>query len=57
MSTYTDETRSCIDCEQAFTFSAGEQKFYFDEQGWTEGPKRCAECRRKMRPKQSSQPA
>lgn len=39
-----DETLTCKDCGQQFTFTQGEQKF-FDEQGFTDKPKRCKACR------------
>jgi CxxC-x17-CxxC domain-containing protein len=41
---YTDETLSCVDCAQPFTFSAGEQSF-FAEKGFTNKPNRCPDCR------------
>lgn len=39
----TDQTITCRDCGQAFTFTAGEQAFY-QERGYSE-PQRCASCR------------
>jgi hypothetical protein len=39
----TDEQRECVDCGEAFTFSAGEQAFY--ERRALTPPKRCAGCR------------
>ena len=52
---YTDRTISCVDCGQAFTFTAGEQDFYA-QRGFTEAPKRCPSCRsaRKMQRNTSS---
>ena len=44
MSTYEDQTRTCVDCDQEFTWAAGEQAF-FHEKGFSEPPKRCKECR------------
>jgi CxxC-x17-CxxC domain-containing protein len=41
---YTDRVMACIDCGQEFTFTAGEQEFYA-QRGFTEAPKRCAQCR------------
>ena len=41
---YTDETLTCVDCAQPFTFSAGEQSF-FAEKGFTNKPNRCPDCR------------
>ena len=39
----SDQTITCRDCGQHFTFTAGEQAFY-QERGYTE-PQRCASCR------------
>src|SRR5258708_25683425 len=41
---FTDQTLSCRDCQQAFTFTAGEQEFY-ESRGMTNAPSRCPECR------------
>ncbi len=41
---FTDQTLSCRDCQQAFTFTAGEQEFY-ESRGLTNAPSRCPECR------------
>ncbi len=38
-----DQTLTCRDCGQAFTFTAGEQEF-FSSRGFSE-PSRCTECR------------
>ena len=40
----TDQTLYCRDCNQAFTFTAGEQEFYASR-GLTNAPSRCPECR------------
>lgn len=42
--TYTDQTRTCRDCGNAFTWTAGEQEFYASR-GLTNPPSRCPECR------------
>ena len=39
----SDRTLTCRDCNQAFTFNAGEQAFY-TERGFSE-PQRCPSCR------------
>ena len=39
----TDQTITCRDCGEAFTFTAGEQAFY-QERGYSE-PQRCSNCR------------
>ncbi len=40
----TDRTLYCRDCNQAFTFTVGEQEFYASR-GLTNDPSRCPECR------------
>jgi CxxC-x17-CxxC domain-containing protein len=39
----SDRTLTCRDCNQTFTFTAGEQEFY-QQRGYTE-PQRCSNCR------------
>lgn len=41
---YEDKTLECTDCGVSFTFSADEQAL-FASRGFTNEPKRCAECR------------
>ncbi len=41
---YTDQTLTCRDCGQPFSFTAGEQEFYAGR-GLTNTPGRCPECR------------
>jgi CxxC-x17-CxxC domain-containing protein len=41
---YSDETLSCTDCSQSFTFTTGEQEF-FAQKGFTNKPNRCPDCR------------
>ena len=43
-SRYGDQMRTCVDCERALTWTAGEQEF-FHEKGFIDPPKRCKECR------------
>jgi CxxC-x17-CxxC domain-containing protein len=40
----SDQTLSCRDCGQAFTFTSGEQAF-FASRGFTNAPSRCPDCR------------
>ncbi len=40
----TDQILYCRDCNQEFTFTAGEQEFYASR-GLTNTPSRCPECR------------
>lgn len=42
--TFQDKTLSCRDCQQPFTFTAGEQEFYASKSLVNE-PKRCPNCR------------
>jgi CxxC-x17-CxxC domain-containing protein len=41
---FQDKTLTCSDCGNTFTFSAEEQE-QFQSRGYTNEPKRCAECR------------
>ena len=41
---FTDEALYCRDCNQEFTFTAGEQEFYASR-GLTNKPSRCPSCR------------
>jgi CxxC-x17-CxxC domain-containing protein len=41
---YTDQTLYCRDCNEAFTFTVGEQEF-FASRGLTNTPARCPACR------------
>lgn len=41
---FTDQTLVCRDCNQEFTFTAGEQEFYASR-GLTNNPSRCPSCR------------
>lgn len=42
---FQDELIICSDCQQEFTFSAGEQEFY-KQKGLNNPPKRCPVCRK-----------
>jgi CxxC-x17-CxxC domain-containing protein len=42
--TYTDQPRTCRDCGNTFSWTAGEQEFYASR-GLTNPPSRCPECR------------
>ena len=44
----SDQTITCSDCNEDFTFTAAEQKEYANR-GFTNRPRRCADCRRKRR--------
>ena len=45
---FEDITGICRDCNSEFTWTAGEQGFYEDK-GFSEGPKSCLDCRRKAK--------
>ena len=51
MSTYQNQTLTCVDCRQDFIWTTGEQEF-FAEKGFTDPPKRCKDCRRAKRERQ-----
>lgn len=40
---FEDQNLECVDCQQSFVFTAGEQQF-FSTKGFTP-PKRCKPCR------------
>jgi hypothetical protein len=44
MSGFEDQRSICVDCEQEFTRTCGEQQF-FHEKGFPDLPKRRKECR------------
>jgi CxxC-x17-CxxC domain-containing protein len=47
---YRDKSLTCVDCEQAFVWTASEQLFYADR-GFKNEPKRCRGCKsRKFAP-------
>jgi CxxC-x17-CxxC domain-containing protein len=51
---FTDKTLACLDCGVEFTFTAGEQEFYYNK-GFQNEPKRCPDCRaNKKREKKST---
>ncbi len=43
-----DQTLTCKDCGNTFTWTAGEQQFY-QEKGFTNPPSRCPDCRAKKK--------
>lgn len=45
---YTDQTLTCMECGNTFTFTASEQEF-FATKGYTNAPKRCSACREQRR--------
>ncbi len=48
MSDYREQTLTCVDCEQGFTWNVEDQE-YFHEQGFANEPKRCLPCRQAKR--------
>lgn len=45
---FQDQTLTCGDCGNTFTWTASEQEFY-QKKGFTNPPKRCADCRAKKK--------
>lgn len=43
---FQDKSLTCIDCGAQFTFTAGEQLFFYDKQ-FKNQPKRCKSCKAK----------
>jgi hypothetical protein len=52
---YKDETLTCKDCGQEFTFTAGEQEFYA-EKGFQNKPQRCKTCRDAKKAERNNRP-
>jgi CxxC-x17-CxxC domain-containing protein len=50
--TLQDQTLTCRDCGQEFTFTAGEQEF-FAQKGFAHAPSRCPECRAARKARQA----
>jgi CxxC-x17-CxxC domain-containing protein len=48
MQQFQDQTLTCADCGQQFTWTASEQEFY-QKKGFTNPPKRCPDCRAKKK--------
>ena len=45
---YEDRTLTCVECGEAFTFSADDQQYHADK-GYENEPKRCSSCRQARR--------
>jgi CxxC-x17-CxxC domain-containing protein len=52
---FVDRDLQCLDCQQSFVFTAGEQEFY-DRKGFKEEPKRCKPCREQRKQRRGDQP-
>jgi hypothetical protein len=50
---FVDQGLICIDCDEAFVWTAGEQQFYADKQLQT--PRRCPPCRLVRRAERTAQ--
>ncbi|MEM7334561.1 MAG: zinc-ribbon domain containing protein [Chloroflexota bacterium] len=48
---YVDESKECVDCEKKFTFSASEQKYWYETRKFhfSSEPIRCLACRKEIR--------
>jgi CxxC-x17-CxxC domain-containing protein len=53
---YTDKTLTCVECKTPFVFSARDQEFHASK-GFTNEPKRCANCRQARRVQRGDAPA
>ena len=51
----TAKNLSCVDCQNPFIFSIGEQEFYRNR-GFSHTPKRCPNCRTSKRLRNSDKP-
>jgi CxxC-x17-CxxC domain-containing protein len=52
---FVDREIACMDCSQAFVFTAGEQEFY-ERKGFKEEPKRCKPCREARKQRRNDTP-
>ena len=43
----TDKTKTCVECDEPFVFTAGEQVFYGER--LMPEPKRCPSCRKRRK--------
>ncbi|MBC5829707.1 MAG: zinc-ribbon domain containing protein [Candidatus Eremiobacteraeota bacterium] len=50
---YTDEKLTCVDCNNEFAFTAGEQEF-FASKGFQNKPNRCPDCRQARKAQRGS---
>lgn len=46
---YQEKIIVCVDCSHEFTFSIGEQKFFYGKMPPLAEPKRCKECRKRRK--------
>ena len=51
---FEDRILECMDCGVSFTWTAGEQRF-FEEKGFTNEPRRCADCRARKKAARASE--
>jgi CxxC-x17-CxxC domain-containing protein len=52
---FVDRELTCVDCNQTFIFTAGEQDFY-EKKGFREEPKRCKPCRETRKQRRNERP-
>jgi CxxC-x17-CxxC domain-containing protein len=55
MSTFTDKTLKCLDCNSDFTYTAAEQELH-KSLGYQTEPKRCTPCREAKRNRKGDRP-
>ncbi len=48
---FADQNLKCAGCDRDFSFTAGDQQFWYEEKAWSISnyPKQCLSCRRKKR--------
>lgn len=51
---FQDQTLTCKECGNTFTFTASEQDFY-QQKGFTNAPVRCPDCRKRKREERNGQ--
>jgi hypothetical protein len=54
MNRFEDRQRTCVDCGGSLTWTAVEQEF-FHEEGFSDPPKRCKDCRQMKRDRRVDQ--
>lgn len=56
MSTFTDKTLKCMECQKEFTYTVAEQELH-QSLGYQNEPKRCTPCREAKRQRKGPAPA
>lgn len=53
---FEDRDLECVDCQQSFVFTAGEQQFFAKQNPPFNPPKRCKPCRDAKKQQKQGQP-